>query len=30
MGDDSPVNRRVIVDYNIGKFQDALVRVWRS
>jgi len=30
MGDDSPAERKAIVDYNINKFQDALERVWQQ
>lgn len=29
MGDDNPMERKALVDYNIGKFQDALAKVWQ-
>jgi len=29
MGDDSPAERKALVDYNVGKFQDALAKVWK-
>lgn len=28
MADDNPLDRKVLIDYNVGVFADALAKVW--